>query len=697
MKRKWMIPARESLFKMSLILMLGILFLAGSPLALASGSAEEITVYHTNDVHGSVIGTEKTCVGMEYIGGIKMATPNSLLLDAGDILDGTMAANRDEGRSIVRMMNSAGYDMMTLGNHEFGKGQVQLLEILQQADFPVMGANIAATGESRDSENLVNFLTPYKIFEVAGKKIAVFGISTPETLTKSNPARLKGLTFTDVAAAAKRSVDTIRAEHGKMDAVICVAHCGMDNSSDDENKASAVMSLLNEGDIDLIIDGHAHQELMGSGAMYEKGAMIVSTGTALKYLGKVTISFSRNGAKTLTSSYIDAADARANYRPRPSTKELVDEMSSYLAEASGTVIGKFRNGMYGGEVYGERVSRKGESNMASFVTDAKLWQTRNYFEGTEYLDPSKYVIIGYNGGGGIRASHPAGEITIGSVFKVLPFDQGTVYIALPASDLYKMIENGVSKIAGQDGQTGYVQGADGRFFNASGMRFEYDISETAQVLDEINTSPTFGQVTVPGRRVKNIYLDCDNGARLSEDDPRKIVLGVLSFEMSGGDGYFLLTDYQNKIIGEDISNTQATIRYIQYLMTLPENRDGIAYPLNQGRCTILGSAYKNSSWDFKGTVAASPGASSDSIMKLSGYDMQKEGARPVAGVQYRVTLNGKETGSVTTDSSGSFTLNSLPNGPAELRLTGHGRVFETCIDNFAGINNLVFIEAAGHP
>lgn len=181
-------------------------------------AAIRLTIVHTNDTHSRVkegdgIGFAKIST---IIKDIKSENPNTLVLDAGDTLHGQTFATLTRGESIIRIMNEIGYDAMTPGNHDFNYGYERLLELNELADFPILTANIT-------KEDGGSLLDAYVIIEIAGLRVGIFGLSTPETSYKTHPNNVKGLTFEDPVEAAKEIIEALDDE---TDIIIALAHLG---------------------------------------------------------------------------------------------------------------------------------------------------------------------------------------------------------------------------------------------------------------------------------------------------------------------------------------------------------------------------------------------------------------------------------------------------------------------------------------
>ncbi len=436
----------------------------------------EITLFHTNDSHGRV-KTDKDVIGIDVISAIKNNTINSLLLDAGDTLHGLPFATLKKGQDIISLMKLAGYDAMTPGNHDFNYGYERLLELAKMANegengFPIISANVM-----KGKDNLINANT---IKEVAGVKIGIFGLSTPETAYKTNPNNVKGITFADPIESARKQVKDLK-EKGA-DVIVALAHIGIDESSE---VVSTMVADEVDG-IDLIIDGHSHSTL-AEGITTKNGTLIASTGDYEKNLGKVVISLDTNSKNIVSkkASLIakkDTTSIKGNIVVSDKIKEIDNEQNEFLSK----VIGNSKLYLQGAREY----SRTQETNLGNLITDAMLYET-----GAE---------IAITNGGGIRDSINEGEITKGEVIKVLPFGNFIVTKYLTGAQIKEVLEHGVKS----------YPAAAGQFTHVAGIKYVFDADKEA------------------GNRIITVTIDGK-----SIDMSKKYLVATNDFMAAGGDEY----------------------------------------------------------------------------------------------------------------------------------------------------------------
>lgn len=456
--------------------------------------AIKITIMHTNDTHSRV--SEGDGMGLakvsSFIKELKQQNPNALVLDAGDTFHGQTIATLSKGESIANIMNTIGYDAMAPGNHDFNYGYERLAELDKITNFPILAANI----KKADGSDL---FTPYIIKEIAGVKIGIFGLATPETTYKTHPDNVKGLAFKDPVEAAAEMVALLK---DQTDVIIALAHLGMDEASVD---TSTRVAAEVEG-IDLIVDGHSHTvleqgKLIGS-------TMIVSTGEFDKNFGIVDLLVTNGKVSDIQADLISKEEASVTV-PDEAVKKAVDAITAEQAFILNQVVGKTSVDLEGAR---EKV-RTGETNLGNLITDAMIAET-----GAD---------CALTNGGGIRASIPGGDITKGQVITVLPFGNYIVTKKVPGSDIKAALELG----------TGSYPAALGGFPHVSGIRYTIDTTMTAgdRVVD----------ITVKGQPL---------------DLQKEYILATNDFMAVGGDNYTMFAD--NEILNEYCSLDEAVIEYI---------------------------------------------------------------------------------------------------------------------------------------
>ena len=500
----------------------------------------QITILHTNDSHGRV-KADKSIIGIDTIAAIKDSIPNSLLVDAGDTLHGLPFATLNKGADIVNLMKLAGYDLMAPGNHDFNYGQDRLLELAGLAaegenEFNIISANVLKDGKPT--------LLANKIKEINGVKVGFFGLTSPETVYKTNPNNVIGLEFADPIEIAKQQVESLKAQGA--DIIIALAHIGTDKSSDVQSTmiAEAVQ------DIDVIIDGHSHSKYE-NGYEAANGTLIVSTGEYEGNVGKLTLIVDRetNKIDSKSAELINKTSALA-YTPDSVVTEAIKAIDAEQSKELSVVVGNSLVLLDGAR----ENNRAHETNLGNLVTDAMLYET-----GAE---------IAITNGGGIRATIDIGEITKGEIINVLPFGNFIVTKYLTGTQIKAVLEHGVS----------VYPALNGGFTQVAGISYIFDETKPA------------------GERVASITI---NGKALEMD--KKYLVATNDFLAEGGDGFTSFAealtenefraldealaayiahigDVNYKVEGritidtfENVANKEAAVAVVELINNLPEN------------------------------------------------------------------------------------------------------------------------------
>jgi len=624
---------------LSLVMILSMLFMQIQiPVFAANNQTPvQITIFHTNDMHGHLLDAFNaakppvlTQIGSDYVAAIKKSVPNSLLIDAGDATQGASFASISKGADVIKLMNAAGYDGMALGNHEFDYGKGEMLSNVKLANFPVVSANTIQNGQPLlagiNGNNGADFIKT-----VNGIKVGFFGITTQETIYKTNPTNLTGVTFEDPIATSKAEVSKLKGEGATV--IVGIMHIGNDPSS--SPKSDDIANSVNG--INVIIDGHSHtienKEV--------NNTLIVQTGCYSANLGRIDISVDATGAVTANENMISAAAATA-YTPDPTVKALATEINASQAPIFADVVGRTNSSLWGGTVNGQSVARLGETNLGDLVADSMEDGGKSQIKGTSF---DGIPVVSLENGGGVRDSIPKGNISQGQVTTVLPFGNILCLKQVTPAILYQVIENGVSKITGQDLATGVITGADGRFPQVSGMRFEYNPLKPAL------------------NRVSKIVLTNADGTDKQVLDPKdtttKIVLVSNDYEVAGGDGYTMLAGLKD--IGEGNSLDIITSQYITRLTQ--QGNGSFSYHSSQGRIKAVSSyVYK----PYTATVSVINGVSK------------------VANTNVTYSIDNGATAQGTTDSNGILTIKNIPSGPHTVSINATGLAADVYINDLIG-------------
>ena len=484
-------------------------------------------ILHSNDVHGAL-------AGYAYMPALKAqfeaAGAEVYMVDAGDFSQGTVYVSSSLGASAVTMMNAAGYDIVTLGNHEFDFGYQQLKQNLNSAKFSVICANVYLdeTGET--------IYEPTKMIETAsGLKLGFFGMETPETATKVNPALITEIsfsTFDDLYASAQLAVDSLKEQEA--DLIIGLCHLGVDAESAANGYRSIDLYEKVPG-IDFIIDGHSHT-VMTSG---ENGEPIQSTGTKFANIGVVVID---NETKQIEGHYL------------MDTRGLAED-PTVAAVAKGimdTVDAAYNTPFATSEVFlnGERDpgNRTEETNLGDLITDAMVWKVRSTGGIEEYYDAP---LVGVTNGGGIRASIEAGDVTKKDINTVLPFGNTVAVIYVSGAELLEALE--ASSFSTPEAIGGFPQ--------TSGIEWVLDTTVPFDQGEVYTLNGKEGSYYAPAS-IKRVTIKSINGEPFDEN----AIYGVVTnnFCAAGGDTYNVLNRAFSQGFGFDtgIPMDEAVMEYV---------------------------------------------------------------------------------------------------------------------------------------
>ena len=496
-------------------------------------------ILHSNDVHGAIEGYANiAALKAEY----EAQGATVILVDAGDYSQGTTYVSSTKGLDAVKMMNAAGYDFATLGNHEFDYGYEQLKSNMSEAQFKVLCANVlGADGKS--------IFDATAIKEVNGVKIGFFGLETPETQTKANPALIKGLQFLGdekMYECAQAQVAALK--NAGADIIVCLAHLGIDGESEPNRSVDLFAKV--EG-IDFIIDGHSHS-VMEKGP---SGEPIQSTGTQFKNIGVIVID---NAKKTIESNkLVEVTEESAKDETvAAAAKVIVDRIKAEYGE----VFAKSEVELNGAKAPG---NRNLETNLGDLITDSMMWQI---LKDADSLSVPAENVVAVTNGGGIRAWIHKGDITKNNVFTVLPFGNTMTVVYVKGADLLEALE----------ASTYCTPGAVGGFPQIAGMKITVDT--TAQYDANAETYPNS---TYHGpKSINRVTIDEVNGKPF--DPNATYAVATNNFTAAGGDTYYAFARSEGSI---DTGYTLDTI-LMDYIKEELNGVIGEKYAGPDGRITI---------------------------------------------------------------------------------------------------------------
>ena len=470
-------------------------------------------ILHTNDVHGSIELYAKVAA---MKGDYEAQGAQVILADAGDYSQGTVYVSVNKGKDAVTMMNAAGYDVATIGNHEFDYGYAQLKSNLDSAAFKVVCANVLQDGSP--------VFDAYTMINKGGVQVAFVGLETPEAQTKANPALIQGLTFLagdEMYAAVQTQVDAARTAGA--DIVIVLTHLGVDSSSEPNTSYDLYKKVSG---IDFIIDGHSHT-VMTKGP---EGEPIQSTGTALNNIGVITID---NATKKIESNelipiwHTEEVDGKevTVYDYTKSDETVANAAKAIIDPIDADYDQKFAESavdLNGAKAPGNRTE---ETNLGDLITDAMMWAIKTKAPG---VDMTNAVAI--TNGGGIRAAIAKGDITKKDVNTVLPFGNTLAVVYVKGSELLEALE--VSTYCTPKSLGGFPQFA--------GMEVELN---TACEYDANDTTYP-GSTYFGPKSINRITIKTVNGKAFDKDATYAVITN--NFLAAGGDTYYAFAAAQTQ-------------------------------------------------------------------------------------------------------------------------------------------------------
>ena len=494
----------------------------GAPAASACwyGDKSDVTILYTNDVH-TYIDKQSPKLTYAAIADLKQSYQNAgkdvLLVDAGDHVQGTAYGSMDEGASIIKLMNAAGYDVATPGNHEFDYGMDRAKAIMKEADFPYLSCNWV------DLRTTLRVLPSVKVFVRGGRRIAFVGVTTPETFTKSTPAyfmdKAQRKYIYDIQGGedGKKLYDAVQKAIDKAkllaDVVIGLGHLGVDPSSSPWTSEEVI---AHTSGFDAFIDGHSHTVMENKQVQDASGKAVTltQTGSYFANVGEMTIAADGTITTKLIPTHegMDAGIAAM----QTSWVNTVDDM---LGEKIAVGDSDF---YVSDPATGKRRIRSAETNLGDFVADGIY----TYFNEVEKL----HCDVAIMNGGGIRADVPAGDWTFKTCKQVSPFGNVACLMSVTGKQIQDALEF-AARFAGEDGKE------NGGFLQVAGATYEIhtDIPNTVQT-DEKNV--WIGSATGTPR-VQNVKIyDKASGSYLPLDPGATYALAGMNYTLRNlGDGF----------------------------------------------------------------------------------------------------------------------------------------------------------------
>ncbi|MDI7860520.1 5'-nucleotidase C-terminal domain-containing protein [Rhizobiaceae bacterium n13] len=484
-------------------------FLTVSILALSTGAAfadYELNILHINDLHSRIESINKydsTCSAEEEaknecFGGVArlkteidarrnaLAGKNVLLLNAGDNFQGSLFYTTYKGTAEAEFLNLMKFDAMTVGNHEFDDSEDGLAAFLDKVQFPVLSANVLAGHESK----LGDRVKPSIVLDVGGQKIGIVGAVANDTDEISSPG--PNVLIADDVATITSAVEALKAEG--VNKIIALTHVGYPRD---------LAAIANIPDVDVVVGGHSHTLLSNTdeGAAGPYPTMVdnpggykvpvVQAASYGKYLGDLVVTFDDNGV--VKEAKGDPILLDASVKPDETVLARVKELGKPIEELRLKVIGETSAPIDGSR----ETCRAQECEMGNLVADAMVDRVKG-----------QGVTIAIQNGGGLRASIDAGDVTMGDVLTVLPFQNTLATFQLKGSDIVAALENGL----------GQIEEGAGRFPQVAGLKYTFDSSRPA------------------GSRV--VTVEVKEGDAFAPLDPAKVYgVATNNYMRAGGDGY----------------------------------------------------------------------------------------------------------------------------------------------------------------
>ena len=437
----------------------------------AAAQEEPVTIFYTNDIHTYIDNDNEEEIGWNYakLAHLKDSVPDALLVDAGDHVQGTAYGSMDNGKTVVNLMKSAGYDLATLGNHEFDYGMLRALEVTESG-IPYVSCNFY---NEKDGVRGSNVLDSYKIFTAGGKKVAFVGITTPESFTKSTPAYFQdengkyiyGISGGENGEAlyedVQEAINAARADGA--DYVVALGHLGVDESSAPYRSTDVI---ANVSGLDAFIDGHSHHEIEAQTVTDKDGEEVVltQTGSYFNAVGKMTIAADGKITTELlfeTPELDGEGNPPAGYVERkedPDTANVEQNWIDEINEQLGEVIGYAQVTFDNYDKDGNRLVRRQETNTGDFAADALYY----LFDELDYD-----VDVAVMNGGGIRNGAVSGELTYLDCKDIHTFGNVACLQQVTGRQILDALEWGAKDYSADN-----IGSESGGFLHVSGLTYE---------------------------------------------------------------------------------------------------------------------------------------------------------------------------------------------------------------------------------
>ncbi len=543
-------------------------------------------VLYTNDVHGYI--NNKIKDGDNEVDGLSYANlkalkddlisqgENVLLVDDGDHAQGTIYSAYHDGEEMIKLMNATGYDLATLGNHEFDYGQYQAFKLMDLADYDYVSCNFYTTSDNK----LV--LEPYKVLEAGDLKIAFIGITTPETITKSTPTYFQdetgnyiygiysGKDGQELYDSVQSAIDSAKKE---ADVVIGLGHLGVEAGSSPYTSTDVIQNTTG---LDAFIDGHSHTEIEKEVVQDKDGndVLLTQTKSYFAHIGKMSITVT-DGEVSVDTTFVDEYDAK-DETVANMTSEIVEAVDKELdEEVASESVPVYIND----PTTGERIVRKMETNAGDIIADSIYW----YFNDEKEMNCD----IAMMNAGGIRLDFPEGMLTYRDCKTMLPFGNVICMVKMTGETIRDMLDFSVRNLPDESS-----------ILHVAGMKYSIDTSvEPSAEVDENGvwvSAPTSGEYRVHDIEIYNR----EAGEYEPIDLTKEYTVGGINYVLRNaggglamvsngelvldycGEDYMVLAEYLKAFNNQSISSDNSPLSTLNDYLLNYEN------PYGSGRITI---------------------------------------------------------------------------------------------------------------
>ena len=470
---------------------------ADTEIAEENAYADDIVILYTNDVHTYVDGP----ISYDVIAAVKNEFQKKYgyvyLVDAGDHIQGTAYGSMDNGETIIKMMNTAGYDVATLGNHEFDYGMFGCMKAIDMAEYPYVSCNFHNEADGACGENVLN---SYELLSAGEENIAIIGITTPETITKTTPAYFQdeegnfiygiagGEDGSELYAAVQKAIEEAKAAGATK--VIALGHLGDDISS---SPWTSEETIANVTGLDAFIDGHSHSIVENMEVSDKDGNKVILTQTG-QYFDRIGMMVIDAETGEITTDFIECKEILADDNETVEGYELCSDIyegtelvadaevqkikDAWIAEIDeklGQKVGTAEVVLDNYDIEGNRMVRGQETNTGDFCTDALYY----LFDGME-MD----VDVSIMNGGGIRNKAITGEITYKTCKDIHTFGNVACLQTVSGQQILDALEWGSKQLGTGEESGGFLQ--------VSGLTYHIDTSIPCTVQEDENGIWTSG-------------------------------------------------------------------------------------------------------------------------------------------------------------------------------------------------------------